>query len=150
MSTEPTKPPEMDSKIKRIGIYAGVLIVAFLLGLVPMWLKARTSANERDVARRELRLCRLQGTLASATLNARRGEYEVARQATSEFFTALYNQVHSIGGQSDLTAQQRESLKPLMNDRDNLITLMARGDPASADRLSDLYVAYQKTMGSGG
>ena len=34
-----------------------------------------------------------------------------------------------------------------MNDRDTLITLLARGDPASADRLSDLYSAYQKVMG---
>jgi len=33
-----------------------------------------------------------------------------------------------------------------MTDRDNLITLLAR-DPAAADRLSDLYVSYQKTMG---
>jgi hypothetical protein len=35
-----------------------------------------------------------------------------------------------------------------MNDRDNLITLLARSDPAPADRLSDLYLAYQKTMGA--
>jgi hypothetical protein len=34
-----------------------------------------------------------------------------------------------------------------MNDRDNLITLLARSDPASADRLSDLYLSYQKAMG---
>jgi hypothetical protein len=38
-------------------------------------------------------------------------------------------------------------LKPLMSDRDNFITLLARGDPASADRLSDPYAAYQKIMG---
>ena len=112
-----------------------------------MWLKARSAATERDAVRRELRLCKLQSTLASATLHARRGEHEVARQATSDFFTTLYNQVHATGGQSDMTSQQRDTLRPLMNDRDNLITLLARGDPASADRLSDLYVAYQKAMG---
>ena len=112
-----------------------------------MWLKARSATNERDAARRELRLCKLQSMLAGATLYARRGEYEVARQATSDLFTALYNQVNATGGESDLTKQQRDSLRPLMNDRDNLITLLARGDPASADRLSDLYASYQKTMG---
>jgi hypothetical protein len=147
MSTEPPKPPQRDPRLKRIAIFAAILVVAFLIGLVPMWLKARSAAKERDASRRELRLCKLQSTLASATLHARRGEYEFARQATSDFFTALYNQVHATGGASDLTSQPQNSLRPLMNDRDNLITLRARGDPASADRLSDLYVSYQKAMG---
>ena len=147
MSTEPPRPPERDPRLKRIAIFAAIVVVALLVGFVPMWLKARSAANERDAARRELRLCKLQSALAAATLQARRGEYEVARQATSDFFTALYNQVNATGGESDLTSQQRDSLRPLMNDRDNLITLLARGDPASADRLSDLYVSYQKTMG---
>jgi hypothetical protein len=149
MDTDQPKPSVANARLKWIAIFAGIVIVAFLIGLVPMWLKARSAANERDAARRELRLTKLQSTLASATLYARRGEYEVARQATSDFFTTLHNQVHSTGGDSDLTSQQRESLRPLLNDRDNLITLLARGDPASADRLSDLYASYQKTMGAG-
>ena len=147
MSTEQPRSSETSAKLKWIAIFAGIVIAAFLIGLVPMWLKARTSANERDAARRELRLCNLQLTLASATINARRGEYEVARQSASDFLTALHNQVNGAGGDSDLTSPQRDSLRPLLNDRDNLITLMARGDPASADRLSDLYASYQKTMG---
>lgn len=150
MSTEQPKPPEIEARLKRIAIYAVILVIGFLLGAVPMWLKARTAAHERDVARREVRLCKLQSTLASATLIARRGEYEVARKATSEFFTSLYDQVHATGGASDLTSPQRDGLRPLMNDRDNIITLLARGDPASADRLSDLYVSYLKTMGGSG
>lgn len=147
MSTEQPRSSETGAKLKWIAIFAGIVVAAFLIGLVPMWLKARTSANERNSAQRELRLCKLELTLASATLYARRGEHEVARKATSDFFTTLHNQVQTTGGDSDLTSQQRESLKPLLNDRDNIITLLARGDPASADRLSDLYAAYQKTMG---
>jgi hypothetical protein len=149
MSTEQPRSFERGSKLKWIAIFAGIVVAAFLIGLVPMWLKSRTSTNERDAARREARLCKLQLTLASASINARRGEYEVARQTTSDFFTALHNQVLGTGGDSDLTSPQRDSLKPLLNDRDNLITLLARGDPASADRLSDLYASYQKTMGGG-
>lgn len=146
MSTEQPRPTQKDSRVKWIGIIAGIVIAAFLIGLVPMWLKGRSAAVERDAAQRELRLTKLQLTLASASINARRGEYEVARQAASDFLTALHNQVNGIGGDSDLTSPQRDSLKPLLNDRDNLITLLARGDPASADRLSDLYASYQKTM----
>ncbi|MFY9622308.1 MAG: hypothetical protein WAM70_14880 [Pyrinomonadaceae bacterium] len=147
MSTEQPRPTQKDSRVKWIGIIAGIVIAAFLIGLVPMWLKARSAAGERDAAQRELRLTKLQLTLASASIDARRGEYEDARQAASDFLTALHNQVNGTGGDSDLTSPQRDSLKPLLNDRDTLITLLARGDPASADRLSDLYASYQKTMG---
>jgi hypothetical protein len=147
-SHQEPKPSQTDPRAKRIAIFAGILVVVFLLGLVPMWLKARSSGKERDAAQRQLRLSKLQLTLASAAINSRQGEYETARQFTSEFFTSLHNQVDETSGSSDLTAQQRDGLKPLMNDRDNLITLLARGDPAAADRLSALYVAYQKVMGN--
>lgn len=131
------------SGLNRILIYAAVLLVVFLLGFVPVWLKARSAASDRDSVQRELRLCRLQGGLATAVIHARRGEYEPARQAASEFFTNLHTQVDAQNNSSDLTSQQRDALRPLLNDRDNLITLLARSDPASADRLSDLYVSYQ-------
>jgi hypothetical protein len=147
MTTEETKPSQTDPRVKRIAIFAAIVLAAFLIGLVPMALKAWSSANERDAAQKELRLFRLQSNLASAAINARRGEYEPARQATSDFFSALRSQVDVANNQSDLTSQQKDGLKPLMNDRDNLITLLARSDPAGADRLSDLYVSYQKIMG---
>jgi hypothetical protein len=147
VSTEEPKASQSDPRVKRIAIFAAIVLAAFLIGLIPMWLKAWGRANERDVAQKELRLCRLQASLTSAVINARRGEYEPARQATSDFFTALHSQVDVANNQSDLTSTQRDGLRPLMTDRDNLITLLARGDPASADRLSDLYVTYQKVMG---
>ena len=147
-TTEEQKTSQTDPRMKRIAIFAAIVVIAFLVGLVPMGLKAWSRANERDSARRELRLCKLQSLLASATVSARRGDYEPARQATSDFFSALHSQLEPASGQSDLTPQQRDALRPLMNDRDNLITLLARGDPASADRLADLYLSYQKTIGT--
>jgi len=145
---EQPKTTQTDPRVKRIAIFAAIVVVAFLLGLVPMGIKAWSRANERDAARRELRLCKLQSRLASATISSRRGDYEPARQAASDFFSSLHDELEPTSGESDLTAQQRDALRPLMNDRDNLITLLARSDPASADRLSDLYLAYQKTMGA--
>lgn len=147
MSTEEPKASQTDPRVKRIAIFAAIVLAAFLIGFVPISIQMWSRTNERDAAQKELRLCRLQAGLTSAVINARRGEYEPARQATSEFFTALHSQVDVANNQSDLTSTQRDSLRPLLNDRDNLITLLARGDPASADRLSDLYVTYQKVMG---
>jgi predicted exporter len=143
----PTRGTALPGTLKWIGIYAGVALVVFLLGLVPMWMKASEAASQRDAARRELRLSRTQGALASAAIDARRGEYETARQTASDFFTTLRGELDE-GDDSPLNARQREATAPLLQRRDEVITLLARSDPASAERLSDLYVSYRAAMDS--
>jgi len=132
------------SSWRRIGISALIIVVAFLLGLVPMWLSSRKCTNELDQVKHDLRLSKMENDLSSAAINARRGEYELARQASSRVFTSLGAQCDS--PPADLTAGQCESLRPALAQRDELITLLARSDPASADRLTNLYVAYEKAM----
>ena len=134
------------SPLPRFAIYALILVGVFLLGLVPMWLSARTSAKERDDARRELRLSEMENDLSAAVINARRGEYEPARQAISRVFTSLGTQCDASAQQPDLTRPQCEALRPALGQRDELITLLARSDPASADRLTEMYVVHQKAM----
>jgi hypothetical protein len=132
--------------VRRFIIYGAVLLVVFLLGLVPMWLKARQSAGSLAAAEHQLFLVRVQHDLASAAIDARRGEYEPARQAASQFFTSVRAEIDK-GDASDLTAAQRQGVTPLLAERDELITLLARSDPAAADRLSELYVRYRAAMG---
>ena len=87
----------------------------------------------------------MQSSLASAAIDARRGDYEPARQAVSQFFTSLRAEIDK-GDTSNYTPAQRQGMQPLFDGRDELITLLARSDPASADRLADLFVAYRKIM----
>ena len=131
--------------IRRVSIYAAVLLTVFLLGFIPMWLKARQSASSLAEAEHQLSLARMQNNLAAAVIDARRGDYEPARQTASQFFTSLGEEADK-GDASVLTQAQREGVKPLFTRRDEIITLLARSDPASADRLSDLYVSYRKIM----
>ena len=131
---------------RRYIIYAGVLLAVFLLGLVPMWLQARASAGRLAEVERRLALVEMQNDLASASIDARRGDYEPARQSASHFFTSLRAEVDR-GDTSVFTQAQRAGVQPLFEGRDEIITLLARSDPASADRLSDLYVAYRKAVG---
>jgi uncharacterized caspase-like protein len=139
-------PRKSTTLMRRVIIYAGVLLVVFLLGFVPMWLKARASDARLADAQRQLTLVGMQGNLASATIDARRGDYEPARQAVSQFFTSLRAEIDK-GDTSYFTQAQRTGVQPLFDGRDEIITLLARSDPASADRLSDLYVAYRKAVG---
>jgi hypothetical protein len=140
-----TRSVALSGTARRVVICLGVALFVFLLGLVPMWLKAREAALQRDAARRELRLSQTQGTLASAVIDARRGEYEAARQTASDFFTTLRSELDA-GSESLLNPRQREAAAPLLNRRDDIITLLARSDPASAERLSDLYVSYRAAV----
>ena len=139
------KPDKSSPVMRRILIYAAVLLIVFLLGFVPMWVKARAANNRLAQTERQLVLARIQNNLASAVIDARRAEYEPARQAVSQFFTTLQPE-SAHGDSSSYTQAQGEQLRQLFAGRDELITLLARSDPASADRLADLFVAYRNIM----
>ncbi len=141
-----TKPAKSSNLLQRLGIYAALMLVAFLVGFVPMWLKARESSNNLATTERTLGLAQRQNNLASAVIDARRGEYEPARQAASQFYTSLQADIDK-ADDSALNEAQRTAAQGLFAGRDEIITLLARSDPASADRLSDVYVAYRKIIG---
>ena len=60
------------ARVQPFAVYATIVFAAFLLGFVPMWLAARTRANERNAAQQALRLAQIENTLAVATIQARR------------------------------------------------------------------------------
>jgi hypothetical protein len=128
---------------RRVALYVTLSAGFFLLGFVPMWVKANKVVEQRDVAQRELRLRQLQNSLAAAMVDVQRGEYEPARQTASEFYTSLRHQIDA-GDSSIFTASQREKLKALLAERDDVITLLARSDPASVERLFSVYSTYKK------
>ena len=143
---EPT-PHRPANTMRRVPLYAGLLLAVFLLGFVPMWLRARTADRSLVETKHRLTLATMRGSLASAAIDARRGDYEPARQSASQFFTALRAEIDK-GATSDLTQPQRDAAQQLFAGRDEIITLLARSDPAAADRLSDLYAAYRNVMGA--
>ena len=136
-----------NERTRRFILYTAVLAGVFLLGLVPMWMTARTRERERDTAQAALRISTLQNTLATAAIDARRGEYEPARQAASEFYTNLRTEIDSGRGSVFNEAQQNTLRSIFVDTRDDTITLLARSDPASVDRLVDLYNKYRQAVG---
>lgn len=146
MSTDmQPKPVTTTNRMRRIANYAFLLLVAFLLGFIPMALQLRTSSGELAAAEQQLNLAKIQNSLASAVIDARRGDYEPARQSASSFFTSLRAETDKLND-SALSPAQLEGVRPMSLGQDEIITLLARSDPASADRLSDLYVSYRMMM----
>ena len=128
---------------KRVALYATIAVGFFLLGFVPMWVKTTRAIEQRDAAQHGVRLGQLHNTLAAAVIEVQRGQYEPARQLTSDFYTNLRRQVDA-DSSSQLTSSQRDGLTTLLAERDELITLLARSDPSARDRLFNVYSTYNK------
>ena len=143
-----TNTPSPTAKPRKLTAWLPVLVLCgvFLVGFVPMWLKASRLNGELFRAQQQARMQTIQITFADATLDARRGDYEPARQRMASFF-ALVNTEQNRGIGSALPSSLSEGLKPLLAQRDDLITLLARGDPASAERLATAYADFRKTIG---
>lgn len=134
---------------RRVVLYLTLSLGFFLLGFVPMWFKVGSAIEQRDAAQREVRLLQFQNTLGAAMVDVQRGEYEPARQLTSDFYTNLRIQIDATNA-SVFTSAQRETLRPFLAERDDVITLLARSDPAAADRLFAIYSSYHKVTSNGG
>ncbi len=133
------------SNLTRWGIYALILLIVFLLGLVPMWLQKREVAQELETTQKQLRRSEIDGLLTTAIVESKRGEYEPARKETSEFFTRLDAEIKK-EDESALTKDERGKLKSIFDNRDSTITMLAQRDQASVERLTDIYVAYRKAV----
>ena len=138
--------PVKSARVQRFAVYATVVFAAFLLGFLPMWLVARTRGNERNAAEQALRLAQIENALAAATIQARRGDYEPARTAASTFDTNLRAELDR--ADSGFAEPSRDALQAVLAERDQMITLLARSDPAVAERLANTYISYRRTAGT--
>ena len=131
----------------KFGIFAVVLLLVFSLGFVPMWINARTVRAEHEVTKKELVKEEVLNSLMVGIIDARRGEYEGARQDTSDFFSKLRTEIEK-ENESAYSEGQINNLKSIFENRDAMITLLAQRDQASVDRLTDVYLRYQKAVGN--
>lgn len=128
--------------LRRWLIFAILILVAFLAGLLPMAWKYMGTSSELRQANAKVARTQLENTLAAAALYARRGEYETARQNASKFFTDAKAVIDS-SSTDVLSTNEKTVVNDMLAGRDDIITLLSRGDPASADRLSEIYVGFR-------
>ena len=135
-----------DRKIPAWAIWAAVLVIVFLLGFVPMWLQYKSAAQANEAAQQQLRKADIKNQLLTAIVESKNGEYEIARQNASDFYTNLNAEIEK-GEAGSLTEDQRAKLKPIFANRDDMITLLAQRDPAAVERLTDVYAVYRQAFG---
>ncbi|HEX8904262.1 MAG TPA: hypothetical protein VF771_05430, partial [Longimicrobiaceae bacterium] len=106
------------------------LVIGFLLGFVHPYLGKRHVERHLRETRLELRLSRDQGRLGAALAESLRSNYERSRQLMAGVFTDLQ------GAQGQVTdGRQRQAISGILSQRDEIITLLSRGQPESSQRL---------------
>jgi hypothetical protein len=121
----------------RIIVGAVLLIVVFLAGFLPSYVKANRLENELRQARREHRMAQLRDFACLAYIQASQKDYGLAAGTTTRFF----DHTREAANQAP-DASFRKPLEDLLILRDPITAELAKGDPGV---LSDLQALVVKT-----
>ena len=127
--------------LRRTAWVAGLMLLAFLVGYIPAWLSASGYEYERNVLENQARVHSIRHTLASAIVHADRGRFDDARTEASNFFSALRAEYDD--GSSALDPKAKEDIGKMLARRDDVITMLARGERAGADMLADWHFYFE-------
>jgi hypothetical protein len=129
------------SKLKKVGIGAGVLVMVFLLGYVPSCVDARSVREENARLSQKLKLAELRGQLGMMSYEANRNNYANSAQLSTDFFNGLREAVSSINDEA-----MKKKLEALLTRRDEITVNLAEPNPAVKDKLAQMYAEfYQAT-----
>jgi len=126
---------------QQIGAVAVAVVVAFLIGFLVSWGRARTLDRDLGTTRAELQrteseleMYQLQGRLGAALAEAQRSNYERARQLMTQVFAGLQDSRDRIE-----QPERRQAVDRILAQRDEIITQLSRAEPESTQRLTLLY-----------
>jgi hypothetical protein len=119
-----------------------LLIIVFLAGFVPQYIKVKRLENDLSAAKQENALAQLRDLAGLAFLQASQKNYGLAAGTSQQFFSRtreVANRAPDING--------RKALEDLLASQDKITAELAKGDP---EALSDLQVLFEKTRQASG
>ncbi len=140
METYSSGEPSRREKARKVLYVLAALLIVFLVGAGWQFLRAERLRDELDATRRELAFTRLESRLGAATLEARRGSYEVARQLASDFYSDLQPRI------DDTPDEARRHFTAVLDRRDDVITGLSRSQESAGLMLSDLFLRWRSGM----
>ena len=114
-----------------------LLIIVFLGGFVPQYLKVKRLENDLSVARQENVMAQLRDLAGLAFVQASQKNYGLAAGTSQQFFSRTREVANRA---SD--ANGRKALEDLLAFQDKVTAELAKGDP---EALGDLQVLFEKT-----
>jgi hypothetical protein len=120
---------------------AAAAIIGIAVGALWQHAATRGQARELVTARHELVFLRLEATLAAATVEAQRGNYEIARQLASGFYGDLQRETGAA------QAGPQAAFGEILQQRDATITALSRADTQSGSMLAQQFTRYRLAVG---
>lgn len=121
-----------------------LLGVAFAAGYVPQWLELRRLRETLTTSSMELRLATLHRELGVASHEAQRNNFASAGEAAGRFFDDCAKLANTEPFVDD--ARTRVALSGYAAQRDEVMALIAAGDPAARERLASLYLTMNGVL----
>ena len=125
-------------------VAAIAVIVAFLVGFVPQYVKVNRLESDLRQSRQEAAGAELRDLVGFAYVQASQRNYGLAAETSSRFF----NRVREVASQTQ-DANRRKGLEDLLTSRDSVTAALAKGVAAVMGDLQQLFVkARQVTRSS--
>jgi len=121
----------------RIVVVIILLIIVFLAGFLPQYIKVKRLENDLFVARQENALAQLRDLAGLAFVQASQKNYGLAAGTSQQFFSRARDVANRA---SD--ANGRKAFEDLLASQDKITAELAKGDP---EALGDLQVLFEKT-----
>ena len=135
--------PAPKRPVKNTIMVAGILvIVAFLAGFLPSYVKGKRLENDLRQAQQENRMGQLRDLAGITYLQASQKNYGLAAGTAARFFERTReaaDQTPHSGG--------RSALEDLLSARDKIASELAKGDPGVLNDLQTLYVKTRQATG---
>ena len=121
---------------------AVVLIVVFLAGFVPQYVKANRLDTELQQARQGNVSAELRDLVALAYVQANQKNFGLAAATTTRFF----NRVREVANQT-ADANSKRALEDLLVPRDKITAELAKGDAGVMGDLQELFAKTRQATG---
>ncbi len=127
----------------RITVAAIALVVAFLAGFVPQYVKSRRLEAELRQSRQENTGAGLRDLIALAYVQTNEKNYGLAAETSRRFFARIRD-----AAKQTADANQRKTLEELLQFQDNVSAKLAKADPAVMADLQDLFTKTRRATGN--
>jgi hypothetical protein len=121
----------------RIFVVIILLIIVFLAGFVPQYIKVKRLENDLSVARQDNALGQLRDLAGLALVQASQKNYGLAAGTSRQFFSRTREVASRVPD-----AKGRKALEDLLASQDKINAELSKGDP---EALGDLQALFEKT-----
>ena len=126
----------------RVIVVIILLIIVFLAGFVPQYIKVKRLENDLSVARQKNALAQLRDLAGLAFVQASEKNYGLAAGTSKQFFSRRREMANQAPD-----ANRRKALEDLLASQDKITAELTKGDP---EGLGDLQVLFEKTRQAAG